>query len=256
MNNTIQTILELSIKLCTAVVVYLIGVLAFAYVYGLNVYPTTPPQSLSSLVIKDNSGDKKLKVAVIGDSTALGQGTGSQTKSFSYQYTDKYLSEKYDQISYINFAVSGNKVVDVIDNQLNKLTALQPDLVFVAIGANDVTGRTDKNIFKSQIETVVNFLQNLDTKVIWVSIPDFITSPILLPPLNWFLSSKAGEFDQIIKDSLKQSKFVYVDVFDSTRQPFLDEQNKMFSRDKYHPSSDGYSLWVEQINKNVPANFL
>jgi lysophospholipase L1-like esterase len=255
-NNSIQTILELSIKLTAALVVYLIGVLAFPYVYALNVYPTTPPQSSGELVLKSNSGDKKLKVAVIGDSTALGQGTGSQTKSFSYKYADRYLFGKYDQISYINYAVSGNKAVDIIDNQLSKLTALQPDLVFIAIGANDVTGGNDKNIFKSQIETIINFLQKLDAKVIWVSIPDFIISPILLPPLNWFLSSRAGEFNQIIKDNLKQSELIYVDVFDSTRQPFLDEQNKMFSTDKYHPSADGYGLWVEQINKNVPANFL
>ena len=257
MNKSRLIILRFSLGFSIFVVIYLIGVLILPFVYALYISPTIPPTSLGTQFVKNTIvGKAKLKIAVIGDSTALGQGSDSQLNSFSYQYTNRYLSQKYSQISYVNFAVSGNKAQDVIENQLDKLTLLKPDLIFVAMGANDVTGGTDKNIFKYEISDIVDFLKKLGTKVIWLSIPDFITSQLLLPPLNWYLSNTAKEFDNIIKNSLKTSDFVYVDVFDSTRQAFLNQPGKMFSVDKYHPSVDGYGLWVEQINKTLPVNFL
>jgi lysophospholipase L1-like esterase len=241
-------ILKYLIGLLVLAVLYFGLILAYPFAYAGYLSPTTAPASLGHQMIS-GSGQGSLKVTVIGDSTALGQGSSSQLDSFSYQYVQKYLSSKYQQIDYINYSTSGNKISDVVNNQLSEVQSDSPDLVFVSIGANDVTALTDKNTFASEEETIINSLKNLKSKVIWMSIPDFVTSPILLPPLNTFLSNQASQFNQITKDSLSGTGFSYVDVFDSTRQPFIDMPDKYFAKDKYHPSQDGYSLWVEQINK-------
>ncbi len=235
-------------------IIFLLLILLFPLFYSRYLHKTEPPTNLVNINMAQESGlsqnpnDKIFKIATIGDSTALGQGTGSVKKSFSYQYAEKYLLPKYKQINYSNFSVSGSTVSGVLDKQISSINAQNFDLIFVSIGSNDVTDiKTNDVEFAQNIQKLLQKLQATNAKIIWLSIPDFVTAPVLLPPLNLFLSGRAKHLNQVTQSILDQNDIKLVDVFDRTREGFLNDPVKYFSEDKYHPSQVGYSSWAESI---------
>jgi lysophospholipase L1-like esterase len=227
-------------------------IIVYPFAFAQYLFPAAPPTDITQIIgFNDDSQKSGLKVAVLGDSTALGQGTDSVRQSFSFQYIDKYISTTQKNIQYRNFAVSGVKTQSALESQLPKILQFQPDLLFVSIGANDVTGLSEEKVFIEQFTKLADAIAQMQIKVIWMSIPDFVTSPILLPPLRNYLSSTANEYNQLAKKIVLERGFYYVDVFDSTRNEFLDNTALYFSKDKFHPSKEGYALWVREIDKTI-----
>jgi lysophospholipase L1-like esterase len=249
---TVKKLLKFSAILTILVALYFSLAITFPFVFAQYIFPAPhPTDSNQTIVFSEVSQRPSLKVAVLGDSTALGQGTDSVEQSFSFQYIEKYISPTQKNIQYRNFAVSGVKTQSALESQLPKILQFQPDLLFVSVGANDVTGLSWEKVFVEQFTKLADAIAGMQIKVIWMSIPDFITSPILLPPLNNYLSSTANRYNQLGKKIVLDQGFYYVDVFDSTRKEFLDNTSLYFSRDKFHPSKAGYALWVREIDKTI-----
>lgn len=242
------------ITIILILIIYGALVFAFPFVYSGYYYKTVPPKNLVNFNILNPliTNNSSLKVAAIGDSTGIGQGTDSDTQSFGYQYTQTYLLPNYSFINYSNFSQSGNFTSDVLQNQIPKVETDKYDIIFVSIGSNDmISSKTNKAEFTKNVSKLVDKLISTKAKIIWLSIPDFITVPTLLFPLNLYLSNRSKQFNQETTKILDTNKLQLIDVYDATRQPFLDNPNKYFSKDKYHPSKDGYNLWVEAIKKQL-----
>jgi len=230
---------------------YLVFMLAYPYIYSgiLNKNPI-PKNSEQQTILGNSDPNQNLNIAVVGDSTALGVGAAGVSESFSYQYLE-LIKDQYKTVNYINYGVNGLTTQGLIDNELDKLKNESFDIVFVSIGANDITAGISENEFKENVRKISQTLSSFNIKqIIWMSIPDFITSPILLPPLKNYLSYKALEFNTITKSKLASDRFNYIDVYDSTREIFIQNKNS-FSKDGYHPSITGYGYWAEQIRKQV-----
>jgi lysophospholipase L1-like esterase len=235
--------LKTSALILFSIGLYLILTLVFPYIYSGYLFKTTPPAKLGTELIRsDSTNTKKYAIAAIGDSTALGQGSDSVHHSFSYQYTEKYLSDP--NIEYTNYAVSGARVNDVIAQQLN---FEKVDLVFVSIGANDVTGMTTVAEYQKSVTILATKLQALAPKVIWLNIPDFITVPVLLPPLREYLSYQSKNLNDSTREIIESHGCSLINVYDGARDDFMQNQSVLYSRDKYHPSAEGYGIWVELI---------
>lgn len=247
---TLNTPKNLGILFVVVILVYVLLVFVYPLFWATLFSKTTAPDKIGTQFLNKNSdltNPKTLKVAVIGDSTAAGQGTDSVLQSFSYQYLQKINTSDL-QIEYTNLAVSGSRIDQVLANQIPQIDT-SSQLIFVAIGANDVTASFSETEFAAKLELLAQKLKSIPAKVVWLSIPDFVTVPILLPPLNYFLSDKAKNFNAKIQEVTSQNGFIYVDVFDSTRDEFRNHPDQTFSKDKYHPSKYGYSLWAQQIAK-------
>lgn len=223
------------------ILIYFVSIVAFPLIYSRNISPTIPQQNPGRIFL--GNGQEKIKVAVIGDSTAAGQGANSFNDNFSLKYLSKLDKQKYN-FEYQNFAVGGSKVEDVLNNQLVSLKDFQADLLIVSLGANNITSTISDQDYQTKIKELAQFLSNLNAKVIWLNIPDFITSPVLLPPLNMFLSQRTNNFNQILNLEIKDKpKFTLVDVYNGARDDFWDKSKQSFSVDGYHPSNNGYETW-------------
>ena len=230
------------------IVLYLLVITLLPIVYSAQLFKTQPPKNSSPVELEINSNQvKTLNVAVIGDSTAIGQGTDSIQESFSYQYLLQSNSLRNLKIKYTNYAETGARIKDILDKQL----IFEPvDLVFVSIGANDVTHLTAQKDFESSVASLTSKLQNLAKQVIWINIPDFISVPVFWPPLNYLTSNQAQKLNTITQKQVsKFNQIKIIDVYELARQPFLDNPDKYFSKDKFHPSKDGYQIWVDLITK-------
>ena len=247
------------LTIVTIIVVYIIILVIFPYVYAIKLQVTMAPENFGKQILtrkgegqQPETNHPAFKIAVIGDSTAAGQGTDSIKESVAWQYTEKYILKKYPKVEYTSFAKVGSRVEDITPVQLEELLKNDYDLIFVSTGANNVTDfKSNNDSYNKSVQALTDKLVATKSKIIWLSIPDFITSPILLPPLNIFLSNRTREFNQQTTDILKKHNIKLVDTYNKAREPFARDQNKYFSKDKYHPSKDGYALWVEVINEDI-----
>jgi lysophospholipase L1-like esterase len=195
----------------------------------------------------------KLKVAVIGDSTAIGQGADTIEGSFSYIYVQEVLSKEYAKIRYLNLGVSGARAIDVIRDQLDEAVKFKPDLIFVSVGANDVTLNTSDEEFRKNVQKITQKIEGIGVEIIWINIPDFIISPILLPPLNMYLSNRSKQLNTILESVLNDRNVHLVDLNKEVKKVFLSQLDKYFSKDMLHPSYEGYKNWAENIRGSKMA---
>lgn len=228
---------------------YILAILIWPMFWATYYSPTYPPSNPGVIYRTPYPNQKSIfRAVVLGDSTALGQGTNSVEKSFGYQYLLANPDLKYQNWSFENRAVSGVKISELLKHQLD----FEPvDLVMVSIGANDITGSTKPSEFQASVETLSNQLRSKAKQIIWLNIPDFVTSPILLPPLNYILSEREKVLNDIIKNTATQSGYQIVDIYNGAREPFARDSERYFGVDKYHPSAAGYAVWVELIQKTL-----
>ena len=99
--------------------------------------------------IKGNGS--KLLYVVMGDSTAAGRGADAD-RSIAIE-TARHLAKSHD-VTLVNLGASGARINDLITKQLTETTALNPDVVLLSAGANDVIRFTPDE----KIKTDLNFI--------------------------------------------------------------------------------------------------
>jgi lysophospholipase L1-like esterase len=239
------------------IVLYAFIVFVFPLFWAQVLAKTTAHENGNKLQISQNqSDDRALDILVIGDSTALGQGGDTIQEGFSFQYAE-YLSRKQGiNINITNIGVSGARVQDILQNQIPKAKELNWDVLMVSLGANDVTAIDSISNFQLDMGTFTQTIKQFKKPVIWLNIPDFISAPLLLPPLHLFLSHRANEFNDIINSYCHQLERAYcIDIFNKARDQFVQNKYTFFAKDLYHPSKNGYQHWKNIITEFVPDDF-
>ena len=81
------------------------------------------------------------RYVALGDSQTEGLWDGDDTVGLM-GFADRLavmIDEHYPGLRFANLAVRGRQIRDVLDKQLPQALAMQPDLITVCIGMNDVT---------------------------------------------------------------------------------------------------------------------
>jgi len=151
-------------------------------------------------------------------------------------------------------AVSGAKTQDVLSQQVEAAIALDPDLIMLSIGANDVTGLTNAEEFRRNYAMVLQQLtrSGKTPKIVLLNIPAFSTSPLLWEPYRSAAHYQAGKFNQIIEAIAKSEPNIsVVDIYRGTEADFRRFPKLNFSQDKFHPSGAGYGVWTRVIAQTL-----
>jgi lysophospholipase L1-like esterase len=97
--------------------------------------------------------DVAVLYVALGDSTVAGLGASSpQTNYVSRLYAR--LREVYPRAQVTNLGVSGATSADVVRDQLPRTVALQPHLVTLSIGPNDITQGKDVEQYERNVEMI------------------------------------------------------------------------------------------------------
>src|SRR5680860_1276195 len=105
-----------------------------------------------------NPGDDAFTLVVMGDSTAAGLGAGEPANAYPQLLAQRLASDGF-RVDLRVFGVSGARVKDVLDEQLPKALEVDPDYVFIGIGANDVTHLTSLGEVRSDMAEVLRSLE-------------------------------------------------------------------------------------------------
>ncbi|HSX31695.1 MAG TPA: GDSL-type esterase/lipase family protein, partial [Candidatus Saccharimonadales bacterium] len=160
----------------------------------------------------------------------------------------EYLARRY-KVTYQNFGVSGSRVVDVLATQLPEAMALRPDIVLIGIGANDVTHLTDPTDINRDMRTIVDGLYavNPNVKIIITGSPQMGSVPRFPQPAKWLATQRTTLVNKVMYKVAADKKLVVAPIAEKTG-PVFAAHPELFAKDKFHPTTDGYKLWVKVIN--------
>jgi lysophospholipase L1-like esterase len=182
-----------------------------------------------------------LTLVVLGDSSVAGVGADAAEDTLTYGVA-KALSDQY-RVSLHALGVSGSRLGHVVCDQLPEVEGLDPDIVLVCVGTNDVTHGTTLREAKRQLRLLVEGLARVapNARVIVSGLPPAETSVAFHRPLRDLLGLRALLFTRLYRTELTPQGISVFDIAKLTKSAFHGKR-EMFSADLFHPSSAGYAF--------------
>ena len=203
-----------------------------------------PPLKLGGLV--GEGSQPPLRVVWLGDSTAAGVGASTVATALPSQ-----VAAALDRpVDLAVLARSGATVADVVRHQLPALAGLGPDLVFVSVGANDVTHLTSRADFERAYRRLLAGLPE-SAEVVVLGVPDMGAIPRLAQPLRAVAGFRGRQLDDVVREVAGDTGGGYVDIAGQAGPPFRRDPDRFFAADRYHPSDAGYELWADAVGEVV-----
>ena len=205
--------------------------------------PTDPPMKLGGSF--GPPGGRPLRFVVLGDSTAAGLGATGPEYAYA-TVLSKRLAEHGWEVELSSYGVSGARVRDVLEVQVPPAIRAVPDLVFVGVGANDVTHMTPlldiERDFRAAIERVLASGARLA-----VAGPPDMRAAAWLEPLRSLAGWRGRQVAAVIREVARERDVPVVPLAELAGPYFASNPEDAYGADTFHPGNGGYGAWAEAI---------
>lgn len=190
--------------------------------------------------------DSAFIYVALGDSTVEGHGASHRDRAYpSIIYNT--LKLRYPKAEYYNFGQGGARVEEVAEKQLHEAVVLNPNLITLSIGANDIASQTKISDFETRLEYILSKLtSNTKAHIVINSIPDLSATTTLSRFAKIYGNYRIGLFNKIIETLSEKYNIQFVDLYLQSRI-FARNYPEVLSHDGLHPSDTGYALWANTI---------
>ena len=222
-----------------------------AAVIGLEIYlaynreylPTAPPLELGGSF--GSPDGKPLRFTVLGDSTAAGLGAGSPENAYASVLSERLAARGW-RVELTAFGVSGARVHSVLNEQVPLAVDSRPDLVFVGIGANDVTHMTALSTVEREMSQLLDVLASTGAAVVVAGPPD-MRAAAWLEPLRSLAGWRGRQVAAAIKAAATARSISVVPLAERAAPYFASNPEAAYSADMFHPGPGGYRAWADAI---------
>jgi acyl-CoA thioesterase-1 len=207
---------------------------------------------ISRLSKKDPS--KPFVFIAIGDSTVEGVGATHPSRSYT-GIIYAMIKEQFPKATYHNFGKFGASSKSVIEEQLDKAIALNPDLVTISVGANDINEKVLPPKFGRNLRTIIETIQReTHAKIVINNLPDFTKSAAISLMHRKLSGLVISKYNKAIEKVTSQYDVFFIDLYKHSRV-YAKHYPELIAEDKFHPSDFGYALWANTI-MNAIANHI
>lgn len=195
-------------------------------------------------LLPEDRGQAIVYVA-LGDSTVEGVGATRPETTYVSRLHER-LRAVYPGARLANLGVAGATSADVVREQLPRAVELEPRLVTVSVGPNDVTAGIPAKEYERNVDRLLATLARRTRTVIVVSLlPDLAVTPR-------FSGSAAREavgrqtvlFNEALRRQARAHGAALVDVYAASHEE-VPRRPELMAGDGYHPSDHGYARWAE-----------
>ena len=197
--------------------------------------------------------DRALTYLALGDSYTIGTGATHESRSFPSLLALRLEAETGRAVRVVNPAVNGFTTIDVLAREVGFLDELNPDLVSVLIGVNDlVRGRSGEQYRESLVEIydAVAALGLPSGRVAAISIPDWSVVPAARDygdPAE--IRALTQGFNAVAEAEAARRSFAWIDLTAVSRSGM--GSAGWTSADDLHPGDVQYQAWADEIWKAV-----
>lgn len=189
----------------------------------------------------------KLTYVVMGDSTTIAQGAAYED---GYALASvQHLAQRH-KVTFINVGVSGATAQDVAEKQAQQAVGFKPDVVLIAVGANDVTHLTSVASVESSIKSTLDQLRaaHPNVRIAVTGSPAMDTVDRFPWSVQQLALRRVKALNRMFERIAASHDLTFVPIADQTREAFKRDPT-LFAADKFHPNARGYALWTPIINR-------
>jgi len=187
-----------------------------------------------------------IRYVALGDSYTIGTSV-AESERWPNQLVDRLAGTANLQLV-ANLGVNGYSSADLIDDELPRLDTLEPDMVTVLIGVNDVVRGVPADAYRANMADILDALlaRLPPDRIVVVSTPDYTRTPqgaAFGDPAQQ--RAAIAQFNAIEQDAAEARGIAFVDI--SSVADRADVDPALVARDGLHPSGDQYARWVDLI---------
>ncbi len=186
-------------------------------------------------------GHRALKYLALGDSYTIGTGASNESHSWPAIIASRLHAEL------TNPAVNGYTTLDLIRDELPYLDRINPDLLSILIGVNDlVQGRTPTH-YRESLARIYDAVAALPkARVAAISIPTWS----YVPAAAGFGGPDRVErltkvFNEVAQEEANRRRFIWIDIGEASRSGI--GTKGWIASDQLHPGDAQYAAWAEAI---------
>ncbi len=182
------------------------------------------------------------RYVAIGDSSTEGlddpDGRGGY-RGWSSRLADN-IATLQGHLLYANLAIRGRRTRQILDEQLDKAMAMEPDLVTFFSGTNDVVGKEfDIDQVAADIERVHQRVRGSGAVLLTFTLPDL--TPVM--PAAKRIAPRVEALCQAMREISAASGAILVDF---ARHPVASDP-RLWSEDRLHANSEGHARIAEAL---------
>jgi lysophospholipase L1-like esterase len=180
-----------------------------------------------------------LRLAVLGDSIAYGTGATRAADTLGPRLVAA-LGAAGIQAEHRVFAVPGAVSADLVA-QVERARAWRPQLAVVVIGANDLTHLVPPERAAAALRGAVRTLRAGGAQVVLAPAPDLSIVPHVPPFLREIVRAGSALMRSAQTRAVRAEGGLVADADGATSAAFAAD-SRLFSADRFHPSSAGYAV--------------
>ncbi|MEW5991504.1 MAG: SGNH/GDSL hydrolase family protein [Chloroflexota bacterium] len=208
--------------------------------------PTSGPAAGSGTASPAVTG-VALRFVALGDSYTIGTSVGVEER-WPDQLVAALGSEPPTLELVANLAVNGFTSRDVLDVEMPRLEALEPQFVSLLIGVNDVVQGVPEATYRRNVERILDDLVARvgADRIVVVTTPDYTVTPAGADYGDQNANA-AGirAANAVISDAARVRTIAVADIHDVSLRAATDRS--LVARDGLHPSGAQYALWIGRI---------
>ena len=192
----------------------------------------------------------------LGDSTVEGIGASSPARNYVGRLHER-LRAVYPRARLINFGEGGATAAGVRSHQLPRALELQPDLVTLSVGPNDITRERNLESYARDIDAILRSLTRRTTAVVVVNlIPDLTVTPRFRgTEIEPQVRRRVVAFNEILARQALAYGAEVVDLYAASQRE-VPGRPDLIGPDRYHPSDEGYARWAELMWAGIEARIM
>lgn len=193
-----------------------------------------------------------MRYVALGDSYTIGTATRSPDERWPNQLVRRLAAAGFEVDLVANLGVNGFTSMDVIRSELPRLAELDPGLLTLLVGVNDVVQGVPIETYTANAATILDQSLGLvpPARIVTVSTPDYTVTPqgaAYGDPARQ--SAAIRQVNEILARLSEDRGIRHVDIHDLSLRAASD--SGLVADDGLHPSGRQYELWVERIGPAV-----
>jgi lysophospholipase L1-like esterase len=150
------------------------------------------------------------------------------------------------RVKLVALGISGARVHDVLTEQVPEAVNAHPDLVFVGIGANDVTHLTSLGSIEQDTRALLEQLMATGATVVLAGPPD-MRAKAWLEPLRTLAGWRGRRVAAAMAAVAADEGVPVVPLAEKTGPFFAAHPDTAYAADNFHPGPAGYRAWADAI---------
>ncbi|MDF3301599.1 SGNH/GDSL hydrolase family protein [Streptomyces tropicalis] len=203
----------------------------------------------------DAPGESPLRLALLGDSTAAGQGVHRAGQTPGALLASGLAAVAERPVDLRNVAAPGAQSDD-LDRQVGLVLGdpdRMPDVCVIMVGANDVTHRMPPTRSVRHLSAAVRRLRTTGAEVVVGTCPDLGTIEPVQQPLRWLARRASRQLAAAQTIGVVEQGGRTVSLGDLLGPEFAANPRELFGPDHYHPSAEGYATAAMAVLPTVCA---